>query len=455
MKNRIIKIFALLVFAGLFTASCDREDQGSEQYKDIELKVEVKPGGDFKGLKIKWAYFKPDVKIESTAPAVERAKGIALEGPKGVPFYTWGDVSSLPTIDEVFTEVKDVSEVVKIKENKKNKTDVKTVKLPETEERKKLKDDLWSDDAETRLTEEGDGNYLYAIQSPNRGCVLELYNKMKSTEDSFTNETWVSGIDPETYEVLWKYEEPGFYEHGNVVFAMDANVFLLTNLEYWEKDSDGLRHKLYKVKLFDCASGFVKEVFVMDTVISNEIPLHPPSPMAKISSDGSLIMAASATELVVYDSLKGKVLSRVGTEDDMTMRRFHMSGDLKYAFAYWRNPYQNFNGKCCNKFQLIDLESGKVLWSKIIFSDLGDRSANPLYRKSNLTVGADVTVLWFSGPGIQPSDSIVMLINRKGEHLMFLNRGPSEILEDGESNKYFFDSGKLYDLKWFVEERER
>ncbi|MCK5237139.1 MAG: hypothetical protein KAR06_09155, partial [Deltaproteobacteria bacterium] len=325
---------------------------------------------------------------------------------------------------------------------------------------------LWEGDYQ----EMDDAQFFYGLQNPSGDCVVELYGKIRYDEGKeVSRDSWIRGVDPETHEVLWKNEDTGLWRMGidqgitwadygftyyfgvdtRVKFAKDKKVFLMTNLRYDDKDETGSTHStnnpVYKVKGFSCETGYINDIFVYESKESKPI-----SPMAIISDDGSRVVYANLKEIVVYDNELGRVLWSQKDEGQLVIGGFHMSDDRKYLLVLRESPSNVKNEGCCGRFQLHDMESGEVIWSKSVTMDLGDKDYYPDYDVGRLISGdlssdGAVAIIYF-GPHEARSS---LLVNKRGEHLMVADT--FEILE--YKGRLLLEGKRFYDISEFVKEQ--
>ncbi len=360
-----------------------------------------------------------EAKKEQLSP-LERAKGKEIIQ-DGQPIITWGSLKDLPTLDEVFPVVDKPPQVI---EQPKS---VEKIQLPETEERKKLRKNI-RDETYDKLD---------AIKSPNGKCIIEFYG---GTLPGGKREDWLRSIDPETKEVLWKYDEPGLATPEPMVeFSQDSDYFILTNLFH------DPTHK-WGIKLFSYKKGYLKDVYL------TEDNLLPPNPMGRITSDGKNILVATKKGELIYFDIKGELKWRVkiGSQPSDILNAYDISPDGKYIFVYM-GVARGKDIYCCADYILFETATGSLVWQFYVTKRLGDAKSLVGYYGSSITQEGKLTGIWMlNGPDYvldktDPYANVLLLVTKNDEKFAFRLQSLGFTFSDG--GRYIFANSKYYDLQ--------
>lgn len=272
-----------LTFMCFLLMSCQRAKE-PEDNKNVQIqKEEITHQGVADKDTQKGAEGINEAKVteQEPRPPLDRAKGKEVILQDGKPMITWGGLKDLPALDEILPALEKIPDGVEFPDltPPEDEKYEKIIQLPETEERKKLKKKVWD--------EYNDG--LWTAQSRDGKCVIELYS---STPPKGKKENWLRGIDPETHEVLWKYDEPGSFIMMEEEFAKKSDFFILMGLFYTRES---------RVKLFSCRQGFLKEIYSAKGDF-------PPHRMAKIAPDEKSILVRNNMGKILDIDLSGRIL---------------------------------------------------------------------------------------------------------------------------------------------------
>ncbi|OGW56320.1 MAG: hypothetical protein A2Y81_04795 [Nitrospirae bacterium RBG_13_43_8] len=351
--RKITAAFFSIIFICFLCGGCQKAKE-PEQKKEVQVqKEEVKqPEAVPKEVSKSTEPTKKveEVKKEQLSP-LERAKGREIIQ-DGQPIITWGSLKELPTLDEVFPVVEKPSERVELPKG------VEQVKLPETEERKSLRKNIKHEFYDK----------LYAVKSPNGKCLIEFYGGTLPNEK---REDWLRSIDPETKQILWKYDEPGLFVPDALVhFSQQSDYFILTNLLYTATNKN-------KVKLFSCKEGYLRDIYTLDT---KYIPAYP---MGNITPDGKMILIITTDGKVRNFGINGNMLwEKQISPYNGSLLPLHISYDgLYFATAYRSPEIQSQDDRILagipQELRLIQLKTGETKMARRYHATLGDKSMFP------------------------------------------------------------------------------
>ncbi len=363
---------------------------------------------------------------------------------EGLPVVTWGSLKDLPSLDEVFSVVDKLPEGVEFPREEKKPE----VKLPETDERKQIK--KWLErDAEG---DEGRRNHLYALKSPNGNCIVEFggyFDAKRKRED------WLRSIDPKTNEILWKYDEPGLTNPGvEVVFALEADIFLLSDVRtahsyYFEKKLVAYPPRR-GVKVFSCRSGLLFEYMKSEEEVGSMV--------AGILSDKGkdMIIATTKGTIESFDTGGHLEWQKKNEYSGYVVQTINSSPDGTYLFVDYHDPQHAKKNMCCDIYRLLELKTGKEVWSNKVNTNLGDKNALYL-TNTRFDVSKDglLTGIWLmdykyaswqvKGDVKNPYDNILLLVTHAGAAYAF--RIESFGFAFSSDGKYLAADGKYYSLQ--------
>ena len=201
-----------LAFMCFLLVSCQsaKEPEGKKEVRAKNGEITHQGVADKDTSKGAEAINEAKVTEQEPRPPLDRAKAKEVILQDGQPMITWGGLKDLPALDEILPPLEKIPNGVEFPDlaPPEDEKYERIIKLLETAERKKLRKKVWD--------EYNDG--LWLAQSKDGKCVIEFYS---STPPEGKKENWLRGIDPTTFEVLWKYNEPGSF------FTMEMLIILL------------------------------------------------------------------------------------------------------------------------------------------------------------------------------------------------------------------------------------
>ncbi len=362
-----------------------------------------------------------EAKKEQLSP-LERAKGKEIIQ-DGQPIITWGSLKDLPTLDEVFPVADKPLQVVG------QPKPVEQIQLPETEERKKLRKNIKDEFYDK----------LYAIKSPNGKCIIEFYG---GTLPNGEREEWLRSIDPETKEVLWKYDEPGLSGlDASIDFPQESDYFIMTNLSYPKGG--------YGVKLFSCQKGYVKDIYFSPEK-------EPPSSMGRITPDGKNILISTSNGKVIDFDINGKILWEKQISPFLgPLHPIYISQDSLYFVTFYGSPEiwglkELRRAGIPEELRLVEIRTGNTEFKKRFHGNLGDMSmVTNTMEIMGITTDRIVGLWIMDGIGFaldktNPYGNTMLLFTKKDVFAFRIQTLGFAFSKDG---KYLSANDKYYDLQ--------
>lgn len=363
---------------------------------------------------------------------------------------TWGGLKDLPDLDEILPALEKIPDGIEFPDltPPEDEKYEKIIQLLETAERKKLRKKVWD--------EFNDG--LWKAQSRDGRCVIELYS---STPPKGKGENWLRGIDPTTFEVLWKYDEPGSFMMMDTEFAKKSDFFVLMGLLYSRET---------RVKLFSCRQGFLREIYSAKGDF-------PPHRMAKIAPDEKSILVRNNTGNILNIDLSGKTLWEKQVSPYYSpLAPLYISYDGLYLattyYALKSTPFEEWDklkssGEDINliirkehedyrsagsphEIQLIELKTGDTRLKKRYSSVFGDRSTKVLMSNQIFRIFKDDTVCVSAYnhqeflDKIKSSGSVIALFSKQESFAFHVEPAAINFSKD---ERYLYANKKYYDLQ--------
>lgn len=317
-------------------------------------------------------YSPQELKERERLSPLERAKGKEITDQWG-PIITWGSTKELPTLDEVFPVVDKLPEGVEFP-----KAWVEPISLPETEERKRLKEKIVDEDVD----------HLDAIKTRDGKCIIEFYGAGPLGSKDKRREDWLRSIDPETKEVIWKYEDPALSDLAVLAdFARDTDYFILTNLPYHESKG-GVK---LGVKLFSCKKGYLRDIYYEEG--------YTLSPQGRITPDGKNILISTKKGKVLNFDINGKLIwEKEVNPYHGPLLPLYISNDGLYFSTLYRAPemhsLEDKRMGVPRELQLIVVNLGETILKRRFYANLGDNSMDTNVIEILGIIKKDIVGVW-------------------------------------------------------------
>ncbi len=426
-KYLVAKVIAILcsILLICFSFSGCQKTKEPEQKKEVKVQKEEAKQPEAVTKETPKAA-EPVTKIEEgkkeQLSPLERAKGREIIQ-DGQPIVTWGSTKDLPTLDEVFPVVD------KPHKGFEPPKGVEEIQLPETEERRKLRKNV-KEEMFDKLT---------AVKSPNGKCIIEFYGGSLAKGK---REDWLRSIDPETKEVLWKYDEPGlFAPEVRIGFPQNSEYFILSNLIYASGKTG--------VKLFSCKKGYLREIYVTE-----EDP--PPIPIATITPDGKYVLVISSKGKSKAFDVEGSILwEKQVSPHHGSLLPLYISADSLYFATAYRSPeirpqQEEILAGVPQELKLIQLKTGETKMVRRYHATLGDNVMFPNTIEIRGIIRDGIVGMWIlDGIGyvLRKTNlygNVIVLFTKKD---VFAFRIESLGFNFSEDGKYISANRKYYDLQ--------
>lgn len=423
MKKITILLMALTLASFLF-ASCQKAKEPAKEAQPQQNK-EQQPSQQPKT--------KSEAISKQQLSPLERARGREVKDENGL-IITWGSLKYLPTLDEVFSVLETIPAEIEFPK------EVQQIELPDTAERRKLKKNIKDEIYD----------YLYAVESPNRKCIVEFYC---GTLPRDKQECWLRGIDRSTQKVLWKYNEPGLIENPSpqLEFSMESDNFILSNIT---KKKPGPQNPGWAVKLFSCQNGFRQEIYATDEAVVT-------SPLGTITPDGKNILVSTHDGKIINYDLEGSVLwDKQVNPHHKDLHPIYISLDGLELATFYRSPVirslsERRRAGLPEELQLLQIKTGDIKLKKRFYADLGDKSmiTNTMEIRG-IIPDKEIIGLWLmDGIGFvldktNPFGNVAVLITKENVYAFRIHSLGFSFTNDG---RYLSANHKMYDLQSFID----